>query len=280
MDKSKKRIVSFAVYIVVAVLAIIFFYNLFHGTNYKVDGDTTYYYFPAEYKAGIFPFNEIRSKERDGATVKYSRLGSLLYIDSIDSKDKVILAVNSSDIGRNLYGGYYNDGKLGVIIYNDSLPDNLGSVKHYMLINFYDEDGKNLEYVIDSCAKRYAYDIAESIKEEFSGQDIGRIFLMYDRDDIDQLFIRVRIGTKEFLLDNPDCIADDHPKLILLSKGYIECLDMLKAIVSSSDSSRCDEILQKVSEGIKEELLHGEFSDNINKTDDFTVEIYGYGNKM
>lgn len=280
MDKSKKRIVSFAVYIAVAALILIAFYNLFHGTNYEVEGDTTYYYFPAEYKSGLFSFNEIRSKERDGATVTYSKLASLLYIDSIDSKDKVTLAVNSSDIGRNLCGAYYEDGKLGSIIYNEPLSDYSGSVRHYLFMNFYDEDRKSFEDAIAACAKHYAYDIAESIKEEFSGQDIGRIFLMYDRDDIDQLFIRVRIGTKEFLLDNPDCIADDHPKLILLSKGYIECLDMLKAIVSSSDSSRCDEILQKLSEGIKEELLHGEFSDNINKTDDFTVEIYGYGNKM
>lgn len=279
MDKKRKRIVLFLVYIAIAALTIIFFYNLFHGTNYEVEGETIYYYFPAEYDSGLTSFNSIRSKNRDGAAVTYFKTGSILSIDGIDSKDKVSLAVDRSDIGRNLCGAYYDDGSLGYIAYYEPF-DYSGSIMHYMFMKFYDEDRKRLEDAIAACTKNYAYDIAESIKEEFGNQDIGRILLMYDRDDIDQLFIRVRIGTEEFILDNPDCISDDYPKLILLSKGYVECLDMLKAIVSSSDSSRCDEILQKVSEGIADELLNGEISENINKTDDFTVEIYGYGNKM
>ncbi|MCH5349744.1 MAG: hypothetical protein J1E40_10515 [Oscillospiraceae bacterium] len=278
MDKKRKRIVPFLIYIAVTALILIAVYNLLHGTNYEVEGDTIYYYFPAEYSSGAISFNSIRSKERDGATVIFDTKWSDLYAD-IDSPDKVSVAAHRNDIGQNLYGSYYEDGKLGFIVYDMPLSDYSGSVRHYLFMNFYDEDKKRLEDAIAACAKNYAYDIAESIKEEFGDQRIGRIFLMYDRDDIDQLFIRVRIGTEEFILDDPDCIADDHPKLLLLSKGYVDCLDMLKAIVSSSDSSRCDDILQMVSEGIKEELLNEEYSENINRTDDFSVEIYGYGNK-
>ena len=279
MDKKRKSVVPFLIYIAVTVLVIIFFYNLFHGTNYEDQGDAVYYYFPAEYRSGLISFNSIRSKERDGAAVEYFKNGSILSVDNIDSNDEVSLAVNRSDIGQNLCGAYYEDGKLGSVMYMRPLSDHSGSVLHYMFMNFYDEDRKRLEDAISACAKNYAYDIAESIKEEFGDQSIGRIFLMYDRDDIDQLYIDVKIGTEEFISDDPDFAADDYSELILLSKGYVDCLDMLKAIVSSSDSSRCDEILQKVSEGIKEELLNGEYSENINKTGDFSVEIYGYGIK-
>ena len=278
MDKKRKRIVSFLIYIAAAVLVIIFFNKILNGTNYEVEGDTVYYYFPAEYDTGIIPFNEIRSKKRDGVTVRYSKKYQLLSINGVDIDDKVTIGAQRNELGRYLSGGYFDNGKLGVVMY-DYLTSDRSAIRYYLFFNFYEEDGKRLEDAINSCAETYAYDISESIKEHIGDDDIQCIFLSYKQDDVNQSYIRIRTATEGYVSDDPDINIDDYPEVWLLSKGNVNCLAMLRAIISSAGVDMRDEILQKVSEGIKEELLNGEYSENINKTDDFSVEIYGYGIK-
>ncbi len=259
------------IYFIVFAAILVLWKVASNGTNYEKDGDAVYYYFPAEYEEGYYPFNRIRSKERDGAKIEYR--GKSLYdsaaAEYTNVRNNISCASASlgSDVGNNLYGGYYPDGRLASVIYNDANRydtyevTGYQSTQKYLMMKFYDEEGKRAKDFAELCGELYADDIAKSISISYPNELIPRIFVVCSCDDVGTYYIAAYISDNETEFDKELC-----ERVYLLSAGGIECSNYLKAIIFS-DGLNTDNM--RIAAEKAAELLNDGYSDIINKADGF-----------
>lgn len=275
----KKSIIKNLIIYLVGLVVVLSVWNigkyLLNGTNFEKDGKATYYYFPADYECGIYSFGQIHSKERDGAKIKYT--GEVLYDSAaleyikITNNISSAYAKSSTDIGKNLCGAYYNDGKLAAVMYNNTNSydeyklTGMMTTRSYLKIKFYDEDGKRVEDIAAACGEAYALDIAESIRITQPNESISRVYVVCGRDEIDTYYISVYISSDEIEFDREQC-----DRVPLLSTGGIDCDCYLKTIIYSDDVN--EDNMRIVAERAAE-LLNGEKSESINKADNFEVIV-------
>lgn len=273
-SKIKSMIIYLAVFAAIIILWAVIS-NGSNGTNYEKDGDVVYYYFPAEYDEGYYPFNRIRSKERDGAKITYS--WNLLYDSAASEYTNVhnnmpyAKASSRLDVGNNLYGGYYPDGKLASVIYVDANSYDIyeltgkQSVQKYLMMKFYDEDGKRSRDIAESCGVHYANDIAKSISLLYPNKKISRIFVVCGSDDAGTYYISAYISEDELEFDRELC-----EDIILLSTDGIDCGNYLRMVIFS-DGMNTDNM--RIAAERAAELLNGGYTDIINKTDVFEAVV-------
>lgn len=267
----KTKIKSMIIYFIGFAAILVLWKVVSNGTNYEKDGDAVYYYFPAEYEEGYYPFNQIHSRERDGAKIEYR--SKLLYDSAaaeyanVTNNISCASASSGSDVGNNLYGGYYPDGRLDSVIYNyanryDTYEiTGYRSTKKYLMIKFYDEDGKRAKDFAELCGEAYADDIAKSISISYPNERISRIFVTCSRDDVGTYYIAVYISDNETEFDKELC-----ERVYLLSAGGIDCGNYLRAIIFS-DGINTDNM--RIAAEKAAELLNDGYSDIINKADGF-----------
>lgn len=267
----KAKVKSIIIYLAVFAAVIGLWAIISNGTNYEKDGDAVYYYFPAEYGEGYYPFNRIRSKARDGARIKYS--GNLLFdSEALEYADvfnnmSCAHASSRSDAGNNLYGGYYPDGRLASVIYNDANSYDIyeltgkQSVQRYLMMKFYDEEGKRAEDIAEKCGEYYANDIAKSISLMYPNEKISRIFVVCGSDEVGTYYIAAYISEDEAEFDSELC-----EKIMLLSADGIDCGNYLRAVIFS-DGMNTDNM--RIAAEKSAELLNGGYSDIVNKADGF-----------
>ena len=273
----KTKIKSVIIYFIVFAAILVLWKVASNGTNtnYEKDGDAVYYYFPAEYEEGYYPFRQIRSKERDGAKIEYhgKSFGKHLYDSSAAEYTNVLnnisfaSASSSSEVVNNLYGGYYPDGRLASVIYNDANSydtyevTGYQSTQKYLMMKFYDEDGKRAKDFAELCGEAYADDIAKSISISYPNERVSRIFVVCSCDDVGTYYIAAYISDNETEFDKELC-----ERVYLLSAGGIECGNYLRAIIFS-DGANTDNM--RIAAEKAAELLNDGYSDIINKANSF-----------
>lgn len=271
----KIKVKSLIIYLAVFAAIILLWIVISNGTNYEKDGDVVYYYFPAEYEEGYYPFNRIRSKERDGAKIEYN--GRLLYDSAAAEYTNVLnnmscaYASSRSDVGNNLYGGYYPDGRLASVIYNDANSYDIyeltgkQSVQRYLMMKFYDEEGKRSRDIAELCGEHYANDIAKSISLLYPNKKISRIFVSCGCDEVGTYYIDAYISEDEAEFDREVC-----ENVTLLSADGIDCGNYLRMVIFS-DSMNTDNM--HIAAEKAAELLNNGYSDIINKADGFEATV-------
>ncbi len=269
MKKTKTKSIIICVIVYAAIIA--FWKIASNGTNYEKDGDAVYCCFPAVYKEGIYKFNQIHSKENDGAKIKYCN--KMLYDSVAEGNAKVhnnisvAIASSRSDVGNNLYGVYYPDGRLASVVYNDANRydtyeiTGYRSTLEYLMMKFYDEDGKRAEDISELCGEAYADDIAKSISISYPDERISRIFVVCGIDDVGTYYIAAYISSDETEFDKELC-----ERVYLLSAGGIDCGNYLRAIIFSDEVNTEN---MNITAKKAAELLNDGYSDIINKADDF-----------
>lgn len=276
----KTKIKSIIIYVMVLAAILVLWRVVSNGpnTNYEKDGDAVYYYFPAEYNEGYYPFRDIRSKERDGAKIEYHR--KLLHDSAAAEYTNVLnniscaFASSSSDVVNNLYGGYYPDGRLASVIYLDANSydtyelTGYHSTKMYLMMKFYDEEGKRAEDIAELCGEAYADDIAKSISISYPNERISRIFVVCGCDDLGSYYIAAYISDNEAEFDRELC-----ERVYLLSAGGIECGNYLRALIFS-DGVNADNM--RIAAEKAAELLNDGYDDIINKADGFEAVTVVY----
>lgn len=269
MKKAKMK--SMIIYVIVFAAIIAFWKIASNGTNYEKDGDAVYCCFPAVYKEGIYKFNQIHSKENDGAKIKY--YNKMLYDSAAEENAKVhnnisvAIASSRSDVGNNLYGVYYPDGRLASVVYNDANSYDTYEITgkqttlEYLMLKFYDEDGKRAEDISELCGEKYAEDIAKSISISYPDERISRIFVVCSCDDVGTYYIAVYISPDETEFDKEQC-----ERVYLLSAGGIDCGMYLRAILLSDEMNTEN---MNIAAKKAAELLNDRYSEIINKADGF-----------
>ncbi len=272
MKKAKMKSMIIYVIVFAAILAInVLWKTASNGTNYEKDGDAIYCCFPAVYKEGIYKFNQIRSKENDGAKIKY--YNKMLYDSAAEGNAKVhnnisvAIASSRSDVGNNLYGVYYPDGRLESVVYNEANSYDTYEITgkqttlEYLMMKFYDEEGKRAKDISELCGKAYAEDIAKSISISYPDERISRIFVFCGCDDVGTYYISAYISSDETEFDKELC-----EKVYLLSAGGIDCGNYLRAIIFSDEVNTEN---MNIAAKKAAELLNDGYSDIINKADGF-----------
>lgn len=273
--KRLRYVIAYTISAAVLIFALYMHFNgpQVTGTNLEKSGKDTVYYFPDDSggQGGYVPFNCINSKDKTGTAVLYSphpnqSWGFVSEKDN-DCENAPSYSIPKKDMGSSLYGYYYDDGRLGAVVYLETGRDNDYRNVHYILVRAYDRDGERIEDTIELCAQTYVADIASTLAYKFGNEKICRIYLQPAYNTVDRNHIEIKVLTE----DGREFSFDDAEKVRLLDLNGTDSWSILKSIIACEGDDKGFEISEKTAARIAE-LLNSGMGEDFIRAEDFSAE--------
>lgn len=273
-----KRLGALFVYIGVTALLILAVYSFLNGpqingSNMEKSGTDTVYYFPDDSggNGGYIPFNRIASKDKSGAAVIYSpdpyQSWGFVYEKDNNSENAPSYAIYKKDMGSSLYAYYYDDGRLGSVVYAETGRNNEYQTVRYVLVRAYDKDGERIDDIIELCAQSYADDIAATLEYNYGNEKIRRIYLQPCYNSVDKHHIKVKVLTES----GRELSFEDAERVRLLHLNGTDPWSIMKAIIAYEGDDKGFEISERLAGRVARLLNLGQDEVFI-RTEDFQAE--------